>query len=345
MERFAPIHIIKGSDDVILNDEVSKLLNELLGDDDRTLVLAELSIDNHLDGDDYSVGQLVDAAQTAPFLTDRRVILSRHSAVFSNKDLVAPLVAYLADPLPTSVIVMVWEKDPRPNKSAKTAALPKSLIEAVESSGGIVHDVSVSARDTDKWIDEQLKESELRLDAAARAYFIEHVGTDVARVRALIATLESVFGPKAKVSVADIEPYMGQAGDVAPWDLTDAIEKGDAASAIAVAHRMMNGGDRHPLQLLATLTNHYMRIFRVDDPSVANQESAAAVLGIKGSTFPAKKALDASRQLGSERLCEIAQLLAQADLDLRGATTLEAEFVLEILIARLAGRHRTSRRR
>jgi len=38
MERFAPIHIIKGSDDVILNDEVSKLLNELLGDDDRTLV-------------------------------------------------------------------------------------------------------------------------------------------------------------------------------------------------------------------------------------------------------------------------------------------------------------------
>lgn len=345
MERFAPIHIIKGSDDVILNDEVSKLLNELLGDDDRTLVLAELSIDNHLDGDDYSVGQLVDAAQTAPFLTDRRVILSRHSAVFSNKDLVAPLVAYLEDPLPTSVIVMVWEKDPRPNKSAKTAAIPKSLADAVASSGGILHDVSVSARDTDKWIDEQLKDSDLHLDNAARAYFIEHVGTDVARVRALIATLESVFGPRAKVSVADIEPYMGQAGDVAPWDLTDAIEKGDAASAIAIAHRMMNGGDRHPLQLLATLTNHYMRIFRVDDPSVANQEAAAAVLGIKGSTFPAKKALDASRQLGSERLCEIAQLLAQADLDLRGATTLEAEFVLEILIARLAGRHRTSRRR
>ena len=44
------------------------------------------------------------------------------------------------------------------------------------------------------------------------------------------------------------------------------------------------------------------------------------MLGMKGSTFPAKKALDQGRRLGGdEGRRRRSQLLAQADVDLRGA--------------------------
>ena len=43
------------------------------------------------------------------------------------------------------------------------------------------------------------------------------------------------------------------------------------------------------------------------------------MLGMKGSTFPAKKALSQARRLGHEGAAALVELLAQADLDLRGA--------------------------
>jgi DNA polymerase-3 subunit delta len=83
-------------------------------------------------------------------------------------------------------------------------------------------------------------------------------------------------------------------------------------------------------------------MIRLDDPEIRSDKEAAEVLGIKGSTFPAKKALDGTRRLGSDRLAEFAALLAQADLDLHGAKAWPAELVVEVLVARLAGRNRSA---
>jgi len=339
----SPVFLVKGSDEVILGDEVSSLVSQLVGDGDRTLLLAELSITDHaLDDGGYTIGPVVDASQTFPFLSDRRVVVVRHAAVFSTKDACVPLVNYLVDPLETTSLVLVWEKDPRPNKQSKTPAIPKSLADAVAACGGSVLDTSPgSGKAQGGWLDERISGSSLKFDAAARRALVDHLGSDVSRLPSLLEMLESVFGAGTKVSAPDIEPYLGVSGDVAPWDLTDAIDGADVSGSLDVLHRMMTGGGRHPLQILATLSNHYLRMVRLDDPDIRGDKQAADVLGIKGSTFPAKKALDGAQRLGSERLAEIANLLAQADLDLHGAKAWPAELVVEVLVARLAGRNRS----
>jgi DNA polymerase-3 subunit delta len=96
---------------------------------------------------------------------------------------------------------------------------------------------------------------------------------------------------------------------------------------------------------MATLTNHYLRMLRLDDPDVRGEKAAAEVLGIKGSTFPAKKALTGAERLGSDRLAEVVELLARADLDLHGARAWPPDVVVEVLVARLAGRTRAASRR
>ncbi|CAB4564514.1 unannotated protein [freshwater metagenome] len=340
----APVFLVKGSDEVILGDEVSSLIQQLVGDGDRTLLLAELSITDHsLEDGGYTIGPVVDASQTFPFLSDRRVVLVRNAAVFSTKDACVPLVQYLEDPLETTSLVLVWEKDPRPNKQSKTPAVPKSLADAVASCGGVVVDTSPgTGKAQGGWLDERISGSSLKLDPAARRALVDHLGSDVGRLPALLEMLESVFGAGTKVSAPDIEPYLGVSGDVAPWDLTDAIDGGDVSGSLDVLQRMTIGGGRHPLQILATLSNHYLKMIRLDDPDIRGDKQAADVLGMKGSTFPAKKALDGARRLGSDRLAEVAALLAQADLDLHGAKAWPPELVIEVLVARLAGRNRSS---
>ena len=91
----APVHLVKGGDEVLVGDAVSELVRTLVGDGDRSLMVEELTIDAHVLPDDtgYDIAPIVDAAQTPPFLTDRRVVVVRHAGVFSTKDAVAQLTS------------------------------------------------------------------------------------------------------------------------------------------------------------------------------------------------------------------------------------------------------------
>ena len=133
-----------------------------------------------------------------------------------------------------------------------------------------------------------------------------------------------------------MEPFLGSKSDVPPWELTDAIDSGQISVALEKLDRMIRGGERHSLAVMATLGAHYQRALALDGASVSNEKEAAALLGIKGSTFPAKKALALSRKLGPNRIAKAVHLLADADIDLRGGSAVPAEGVMEVLVARLA---------
>ena len=105
-------------------------------------------------------------------------------------------------------------------------------------------------------------------------------------------------------------------------------------AALALLQRMTGAGGRHPLQLMAILHGHYVRLARLDGADAASEAEAAEVLGIKG--FPAKKALTQYRRLGGDGVRRAIDLLAGTDLDLRGRRDLEPDVVMEILVARLS---------
>ena len=79
------------------------------------------------------------------------------------------------------------------------------------------------------------------------------------------------------------------------------------------------------------------RILELTGAVDARDEAAAAVLlGMKGSTFPAKKALTQARLLGHDKILRAFTLLAEADLDLRKfRKDWPEELVMEVLVGRL----------
>jgi DNA polymerase-3 subunit delta len=99
---------------------------------------------------------------------------------------------------------------------------------------------------------------------------------------------------------------------------------------------MLDGGGRHPLVVMATLHGHYARMLQLDGAPVSGERDAAQLLGLRGSTYPARKAMQQARRLGHDRIVDAISLLAAADLDLRGAKAWPEDLVLEVLVARLA---------
>lgn len=341
----AGVFVVRGSDDVLRGEAVTRLVDRLVGDGDRTLLVTEF------DGPDYDLSAAVDAAQTMPFLTERRIVVVRHASRFgggrSNADAAGDdeplaeeggsldaLYTYLRQPSATTDLVVVWEKVPLPGHRSKP--FPPKLTKAVKSAGGeVITADAPGGRGAEAWVADQLAEHGLRLDADARRSLVERLGEDTGALIGVIERLLGVYGPGAKLGAGEVEPFLGEAGGVPPWELTDAVDRGDTALAMAKLQRMLGGGERHPLQLMSTLYAHYERILRLDGAPVTSEREAADLLGLKGSTFPARKALAQARRLGPVGVSRAMRLLADADLELRGAQAWPAGLVMEVLVARL----------
>ena len=320
-------HLITGDDESLLLAAVSDLVHRLVGDGDRSLMVDEF------DDEDYALGAVVDAAQTPPFLTERRIVVARGVGRFTTDD-VAGLVAYLADPLPSTELVLV----------AGGGRLPKALTDAVKN-GGTITDTAPPARARERsgWFEDQVTAAGLRLDHQALNLLSSWLGEDAGRVQGILETLASAYGDSRILKVVDVEPFLGEAGGVPPWDLTDAIDRADTTKSLLLLHRMMRAGERHPLQVMAVLHSHYTKLLTLDGSNATDEGSAAAVLGIKPG-FPARKVMDQYRKLGNSGVVRAIGLLAQADLDLRGAKEWPDELVMEVLVARLSRLAITARR-
>ncbi len=99
----ASAYLVKGDDASVVAQEVRTLLAEVVGDLDHALVVEEIGGGP---GDELSVGAVVDACLTPPFLVDRRVVVVREAGRLLTAD-VPRLVEVVKDPLPSTVLVLV----------------------------------------------------------------------------------------------------------------------------------------------------------------------------------------------------------------------------------------------
>ncbi|HML01493.1 MAG TPA: DNA polymerase III subunit delta [Acidimicrobiales bacterium] len=315
-----PAYLVRGDDPSLVAQAVADLLEELLGDRDP-----DSTVEEHGGaGEDIDVDRVVDALTTPPFLLDRRVVVVRDAGRLVAAD-AARLVSLLAQPLEGVVLVL----------AGGGGSVPAALDKAVQRVGAVVDANAGTGRARTQWLSERLRDAPVRLDARAAAAVGEHLGQDLGRLRGLLDSLAAAYGEGAGIGEERLAPFLGEAGSVAPWDLTDAVDAGDAPGALQALHRLLGAGGMHPLAVMGVLHRHVQAMLRLDGAPVTTPEEAAALIGAR-SVYPARKALEQGRRLGAARIGRAVVLLAEADLDLRGRSALGDEIVLEVLVGRLA---------
>jgi DNA polymerase-3 subunit delta len=336
-------YVVKAGDPTLRSRAAQTLIDELVGDDDRTLVVEEFTVpsktragaDEDAPPTDEGaripvVAAIVNAAESPPFMTSKRIVVVRDFEQLTA-DEAGPLAAVLANPLETTVFVFV----------AGGGRAPKSLLDALKGA----ETVGPDSEKTSDVLATELERVDLQLGADAARAAAQRLGDDAGRAAALVDVLVAAFGPGVTLSADDVEPYLGEAGSVPVFQLTNAIEEGQVAGALSILDRLLTVTSArqprpmHPLQILGMLQSRYRKLLTLDDPAIRGVAEAHAALGGKGSTFPAKKALEASRTLGTEGLTKAIDSLHQADIDLKGASAMPENAVLEVLVARLAALH------
>ena len=314
------VHLLTGDDESILRNKAHDLVAHLVGDDDRSLLVDEF------DGEEYELRSVVDAAQTLPFLTDRRIVVARDIGRFTADEL-APLLGYLTDPLDTTQLVLV----------AGGGRLPKKLTDAVSRPAGTSPTPTRRARRATARRGCGAKPSctACASTSAPRRGSPSNSATTWAASTASSPcctrrSAKACASPRATSNRSSARPATSHRG-TSPMPSTPARRR----KALTMMSRMMNGGERHPLQIMAILHTHYVKLARLDGVDARSEREAAEAMGIKPG-FPARKALGNYQRLGGGGVKRAIGLLAAADLDLRGATDLDSEMVMEVLVARLS---------
>lgn len=329
-------HLVKGEDPILRSDAAEALVTELLGADDRTLALEEVTVppkasgDGEVGGSDARVAAVdaaLNGASTPPFMTESRVVVVRDVGLLSAAE-VEPIVRYLEDPLETTMLVLV----------AGGGALAKSLETAVKKHGTVHVPGATKAVDV---LAQELATVGMRLRPDATKELLAHVGSDAGLIPGIVETLAGAFGSGVDLGSDAIAPYFGGEGRVPVWDLANAIEKGDKAGALTTLHRLLTVTSPtqpkpvHPLQVVAILHSHYRRLLTLDDPSIRSAEDAATALGGRTSPNSARYRLKQARALGTGGLRDAFDHLARADRDLKGERAIPGDAVLDVLVVRL----------
>ncbi|HMS25528.1 MAG TPA: hypothetical protein PKB15_07580 [Acidimicrobiia bacterium] len=323
------VFYIIGDDATARSKDLSALVDELLGTEDRSLCVETFDLAD-ADSDETKarfIEEAVNSLSSPPFLTSLRIVVIRDIGA-ATSDNVAPLISYLENPLPTSRLVAVQ------GGGRISTLLTKAWKPMVTQRG--------SARESIADLFTKLtRESTLTFEPGVRDAILAHCGEDSSKLSDMIERLVSVFGAGTKLSLDDVSSYLGESGNVAFYELANEVCSGQTKRALEVVSRMLhstsaeNAKPMHPLQVISLLANHFRKLATVDDPSIRSQNDAFVALGSKGNPYGAKKSWEQARALGSVAILSCIEILGSIDVAVKGGSALEAQVTMELGIISL----------
>ena len=314
-ESLLPVYAIFGEDRPKVERTVARLVRRVA--DEGGMESERLS------GLETPPAQVAESCQALSFGGVRLVVVDDADAWRAGD--VDPLVDYLADPNPQTVLALV---------SAGT--VPQRLLQAVERAGRALRwgpDAKASVRERRKWLEGHFAAEVARaggsVNPSVARLVVERVcvePTDAQKTSLNAMTLTSEAEKLVALSAGrpvDREMVLSL---VAPnpearvYELADALVSGSARATYDRLNDLAGGDDRSaPQVILMGLMRHYRALAAAQALGPrASQDALAEATGLRG--FPAKKAAEQAAALpagaGERGLVRLARL----ELDLRVST-------------------------
>jgi DNA polymerase-3 subunit delta len=253
--------------------------------------------------------RIVALAQTLPMMAQRRLIYVRDFSAMPADD-AEPLLAYLAKPNPSTVIVGVASK------------LDKRIkLYAQLSRKGFLH-VLEAPRQVAPWVRAEAKHRGVQLEAAAINRLVDAVGNDLSRLALTIDQLGLYAGGRP-VTSDDVDDLVADTRERTVFELTDAIGAADRPRALAAVASLCDQNES-AVGVIVMLARHVRQLALVYTLRETNvpRPSWGQMLGVP--PFVVDKLIAQARSYSPRALAAATQRLANADRALKGDITLSS---------------------
>ena len=148
---------------------------------------------SYYEGKEISAGEIIDLAETMPFLAERRTIIIENSPFFKSEG--EKIAEYLNSVPDTTYFVFVEETVDKRSKMYKSVAKNGCIVEAQ----GLSEDKIIT------WVLQLLKKDNKKITQNTMHYFLEKIGTNMENIRQEVEKLICYCYDKEVITEEDID--------------------------------------------------------------------------------------------------------------------------------------------
>jgi DNA polymerase III subunit delta len=243
-----PLLLLAGTDDLLLQRELQRQLDELRRED------PELDVNVH----DVTELDHLPELRTASLFGGRTCVVLRgveQLAGDARAALRAEVEAYLEAPSDDAVLVLVARGVGKVQRLAKLAAARGTRVD-------VATPAEWDQRAWDRLVGEEFRRLGRRADATAIAAIRSHAGIEPAEIASKVATVCAASPQDATVTAEHVEASVAGSGRVSGFAIADAVAERDPAAALVALRGALDAGEA-PLALLGALVFRFRQLLLV----------------------------------------------------------------------------------
>ncbi len=237
------VYLLYGEEDYLRRQYRDKLKEALMGGGDSMNC-------HYFEGKDIPVGEIIDLAETLPFLAERRVIVVENSGLFKRGG--EQLAEYLKEPSDTAFFVFVEKEIDRRSK----------LFKSVSAKGRAVEFKSQEEAILKRWILGILKKENKKITERDLEFFLDKTGTGMENISKELEKLVCYCMDKDVITGADIENICTRQISNQIFDMMNAIAEKRQKEAMRLYYDLLTLKEP-PMRILFLLARQFNLLLQV----------------------------------------------------------------------------------
>jgi len=244
--NFLPIYVLVGDENFEKRRVLDSIRTAILGD--KLDVLNETK----LLWKETSVDAIIQACQTLPMMSPRRIVLVQEVDSIS-KDQSESLAQYINDASPTATLILVG-----------TAIDQRLKVMTAAKKVGSVQSYKVPyANKIPAWIEQHVRTKHARIQPAAAELLTDVIGADLLALSEAIERLLLYIGDsidQPQITLETVEHCIARTKVHTVFELTDALGRRRTADALRIVTTML-ASKEPPIRIIAMISRHFRRLW------------------------------------------------------------------------------------
>ena len=243
--NFKQIYLLYGEERYLKNQYTTRLRKALCQDGDE--------MNTHFyQGKDFSLGQVIDLAETLPFLAERRVMFFKDTGLFKSGG--EKLAEYLANPNDTTFFVFTESEVDKRSKLYKT----------VQSKGYVAEFTVQDENSLKRWIAGILGREGKKISENTAQLLLSKTGTDMENIQMELEKLITYTGDRNVGTRADIQEVCTTQTQNKIFDMVRAVTEKNQKRALDLYYDLLTLKEP-PMRILFLLAKQFRQLLLVKE--------------------------------------------------------------------------------
>ncbi|MCL0067657.1 DNA polymerase III subunit delta [Peptococcaceae bacterium] len=282
----------------------------------KKLLFGKNNIDFNImmfDGERAEIKDIIDTANSVPFMVDKKLIIVKNAYWFSNvknakvqADEVSMLINYIDNPNPTTCLIF---------DAGEEVDKRKKIFKAVSKAGQTINFEKLKSSELGEWLDLQLRINNKKIEPSARDLLI-NAASGLMWLANELDKLINYIGDSEIIYEDDVREVVYFPLEYHIFDVLDAIgERKYEKAILGIKSLIMN--KEQPQVILAMIARQFRLMLLVQELMAKGFNISEIAREIKEKPYPVKKAAKLCKNFNQTQLINLLKQLAELDLDIK----------------------------